>query len=443
VLAVGLVLSVVLIGFEVTAVATALPTISDELGGDSLYGVSLAIYTLANMVSLVAAGEASDRWGPLRPFLVAMAVFVIGLVVAAVASSMLWVVAGRTLQGANGAFGPIAYSLVRRAFPEQRQPMLYALLGAGWVVPSLLGPFAAGWITDAFGWRWVFIVVIPLAVGVTAFIARPMARFGVRPDGLGEDGATAPWRGSRVPTAALAACGVGLVAFGLSTDRIAVGLALAGTGVGVALPALRRLLPLGTFVAASGLAAAVAVRVLATASFGGADQFIPLAADRVHGIAATWQGFMIIGASLTWTAGQWIAARRTTVGAPTWVASGAALLAVGVVGCIPIVAESWPLWTTFASWSLGGLGMGLLFNPTTVTAMSYAREGNEGEVSSQIALADSLGFSLIGAVGGSTVALADRESVTISTALLICFAIAVACAAVVALIARRVRPAPA
>ena len=67
-LAIGLVLAVTLVAFEVTSVITALPTITDELGGDSLYGVSLSIYTLANLVALVAAGELADRRGPALPF---------------------------------------------------------------------------------------------------------------------------------------------------------------------------------------------------------------------------------------------------------------------------------------------------------------------------------------------------------------------------------------
>ena len=67
-LAIGLVLGVTLVAFEVTAVVTAMPTITDELDGDSLYGLAIAVYTLANMVALVAAGELADRHGPALPY---------------------------------------------------------------------------------------------------------------------------------------------------------------------------------------------------------------------------------------------------------------------------------------------------------------------------------------------------------------------------------------
>src|SRR6478735_2691785 len=109
-LAMGLVLGVTLVAFEVTAVITALPTITDELGGDSLYGVTLAAYMLANLVALVAAGELADRHGPTKPYAASVVLFIIGLFVAAFSRALWVVVLGRVLQGAgSGAFGTIAY----------------------------------------------------------------------------------------------------------------------------------------------------------------------------------------------------------------------------------------------------------------------------------------------------------------------------------------------
>ena len=94
---------------------------------------------------------------------------------------------------------------------------------------------------------------------------------------------------------------------------------------------------------------------------------------------------------------------------------------------------------TFFGWAVGGLGMGLLFNPATVAAMSYAVDGREGEVSSQIALADAVGFSLMGGIGGATVAIADRTSFSLAGALGTNFALAAALALLGAFAARRIR----
>ena len=117
------------------------------------------------------------------------------------------------------------------------------------------------------------------------------------------------------------------------------------------------------------------------------------------------------------------------------------VLAFGLLLVLPVLWEGWPLWATFAAWSVGGLGVGLLYNPATVAAMSYATDGREGEVSSQVTLADSVGFSLMGGIGGATVAMADRTSWPLTSALATNFALAIGLALLGMIAARRVRPA--
>lgn len=433
VLAIGLVLGVTLVAFEITAVITALPSIADELGGDSLYGASMAAYTLANLVSMVVAGELADRRGPAVPYAISIGVFVTGLVVAAAAPSMVWIVIGRALQGlGTGAFAPIAYSLVSRAFPADRQPMMFAYLSAGWVLPSLFAPAVAGWITDSFGWEWVFLGLVPAALAVGVLALRPMMQYPPIP------GERMP---TRVPAAFGAAIGIGAVVTGLQFAEWWAMVAAVVVGAAVALPALGRLFPRGVHVAASGLAAVIACRILATCTFGGVDAFVPLAADRVHGARPLVQGFVIIGAALTWTLGQWVRAKRPNQHPAKAVRQGFAVLAAGTVLTAPVLWHAWPLWATFIGWAVGGLGMGLLFNPTTVVAMSFAAPGREGEVSSQVTLADSVGFSLIGGIGGATVAAADRTSWSLTGAIGTNFAIAAALAVLGLFAATRIRAA--
>jgi MFS family permease len=430
-LAIGLVLGVTMVAFEITAVLTALPTITDQLHGDSLYGVALACYTLANLVALVVTGELTDRYGPARPYLASLAVFASGLVVAATAPSMALVVVGRTLQGAGtGGLAPIAYVLVRRAFPIDRQPSMYAYLSAGWVLPSLIAPAVAGTITDQFGWRWVFWLLLPL-IPVVAFITvRPMRAYA--PTGTGEV------RHSRIGAAILAAAGIGIFVTSLQFNDpfAAVGGAVAGLAIG--LPSLRRLLPAGVQRVARGLPAIVLCRILATAAFLGADSFIPLAADRIHGASPTKQGFVIIGASLSWTAGQWFVAHHPGIDPRRAVRWGFATMAVGLAASLPVLISGWPLWVTFFSWAIGGFGMGLLFNPTTVTAMSHAQEGAEGLVSSQVNLADAVGFSTMGGIGGAMVAISKRSTLPLSGALGINFGLAIVLACIGMVCARRI-----
>jgi MFS family permease len=438
-LAIGLVLGVTLVAFETTAAITALPTIAEELGGDSLYGVALAAYTLANLVALVVGGQFADRRGPTPTFLIAISTFICGLLVSGFASSMSVVVLGRALQGAGaGGFAPIAYVMVKRAFPADRQAMMYVLLSAGWVLPSLLAPAFGGVVTDQFGWRWVFFGIVPMAVAVGAIASVPMRRYGpVHPGTRASDNDR-----RRIAAAVAAASGVAILVVSLRSANLAVLLVGTCIGIGMGLPALRFLLPVGFFTARPGQPAVVSCRFLATATFIGVDGFVPLAADRIHGASPTIQGFTIVGGALTWTLGQALVARRPHVLPRHAVRVGFVLLAVGTVLVMPVLWQSWPLWATFMAWTVGGLGMGVLFNPTTTSAMSYATVGREGDVSSQVQLTDALGFSLMGGIGGATVALADRSSFDLRGALFVNFALAVVCALIGIAASRGVRPAP-
>jgi hypothetical protein len=95
----------------------------------------------------------------------------------------------------------------------------------------------------------------------------------------------------------------------------------------------------------------------------------------------------------------------------------------------PVLSPNWPLLATFFAWCIGGLGMGILFVPTSVAATAYADDGNEGQTGGQIHLADSLGFALMGGIGGATVAISDRTHWPLSHALGTNFAIAAVLAA--------------
>jgi hypothetical protein len=208
-----------------------------------------------------------------------------------------------------------------------------------------------------------------------------------------------------------------------------------------ALLALRRLLPRGVIVAAIGLPAILAARLLATSAFLGVDSFVPLAADRIHGVGPLAQGFVIIGAALTWSIGQWWIAHHQEIRPQRAVGAGFALLAVGIALTSLVLWASVPLPVVFVAWMVGGLGMGILFNPTSVGAMSFAVDGNEGERSSQVQLCDALGFSVMGGVGGATVAVSDRTDWPLTSALAVNFAIAGALAITGVFVARRIRPA--
>jgi MFS family permease len=298
------------------------------------------------------------------------------------------------------------------------------------VLPSLVAPLLAGTITDQLGWRWVFWLMLPLVPVVALITQRQMRAH--PPAGV------SAVRRSRIAAAIFAAGGLGLFVTALQFRTPVPAVAGAVAGLAVGLPSLRRLFPAGVHRAAAGLAAVVACRMLAASAFLGADSFIPLAADRIHGASPTIQGFTIIGAALAWSTGQWVVAHRPELDPRRTVRWGFVAIAVGVVFALPTLSADWPLWGTFLGWSVGGLGMGMLFNPTSVTAMSHARDGAEGLVSSQVNLADAVGFSTMGGVGGAMVALSEHTQLSLAGAIGINFGFTFVLALLGAACARRI-----
>ena len=421
-LMVGLVLAVTVIAFEATAVVTVMPTITADLDGDTLYGAAFAAFMLANLVSIVVSAEQADRRGPVVSFLLGVVGFSAGLLVAGLAPSMPVLILGRVLQGAGaGGLAATSYVAVGRGFPRERQPKLFAWLSAGWVVPSLVAPAAAGFVNDRWGWRWVFLGLLPL-VGVLVVLALPaLVRLG-RPEGSTAHGPRAA--PSRVRIALLLAAGAGLFVTGIGAGSIFLVVPLTAAGLAIGIPALRRLLPRGTARAAEGPPAAVASRFLVNVAFFGADTFLPLAATRIHGASATQAGLVIIGGALAWTAGAALSARRTQARAARIVAVGFALVAIGLGGVVPIAWAGFPLWAAFVMWCIAGFGIGAVFNTTSVSALSWAPSGQEGLVTSNLQIADTLGFAIASGVGGALVGLAERGVLELGPALSIVFLLA-------------------
>ncbi|MFJ6553666.1 MFS transporter [Streptomyces luteogriseus] len=175
-LSVGIVSVVLLIAFEATAVGTAMPVAARELDGVSLYAFAFSGYFTTSLFGMVLSGQWADRRGPLGPLTTGIASFGAGLLLSGTAGSMWVFILGRAVQGFGGGLVIVAlYVVVGRAYPERLRPAIMAAFAASWVLPSIVGPLAAGTVTEQLGWRWVFIG-IPLLVVFPLALALPQIR---------------------------------------------------------------------------------------------------------------------------------------------------------------------------------------------------------------------------------------------------------------------------
>jgi MFS family permease len=425
-LTVGLVLTVTLVAFEALAVSTVMPIVARELGNLQLYGWVFTAFMLGSLIGIVVVGGIIDRRGLGAPFAVGIGLFVIGLIVGGLAPSMEVLVGARFVQGLGaGTVPPIAYVAIGRSLPERLRPQMFATLSTAWVLPGVLGPAIAGAVGETFGWRYVFLGLLPL-IAISSGIAYPQVRR-VGPGTTVSDSA-ATLR-DRLPLALLVATGAGLLLAGLTSGQPVLLVALGAIGAALALLALHRLTPPGTLRAARGLPAAVLVRGIITFAFFGVDAYIALLLVEWRGLSATQAGISLTAATLTWTSGSWIQARLAPRFPPErFVQAGIAALIVGLASFLLVLLPEVPTWLSLPTVGIAGLGMGLAYSPLALIVLREAHGAEQGRASSALSLTDSLGTALGIGITGAAVAASVRATGEPVSGLAVGFAVAIAVA---------------
>src|SRR6478735_3525429 len=163
-----------------TIVGTALPEIVGRLGGASLYVWVVTAYLVPATVSLPIYARLSDRYGRRLLLLIGMVIFLFGSGLSAAAQSMEQLVAFRAVQGLGaGALEGLTFILVADLYSGKRNAALQGAMAGLMGVSFILGPLLGGFIADAIGWRWVFLVNLPIGLVALAVVAA------VLPAGIG------------------------------------------------------------------------------------------------------------------------------------------------------------------------------------------------------------------------------------------------------------------
>lgn len=165
----GLLLGVLLAALDQTIVGTAMPRVIAELRGLEHYAWVFTAYMLTSTVTVPLYGKLSDLYGRRTFFLFGMIVFVLGSALSGMAQSMTQLILFRAIQGiGGGALFTIAFAIIGDLFPAAERGKWQGLVGAVFGVSAIVGPSLGGWITDHWGWRWVFYVNMP--VGALALL---------------------------------------------------------------------------------------------------------------------------------------------------------------------------------------------------------------------------------------------------------------------------------
>jgi len=441
-LTLGLVLTITLVAFEALAVSTVMPVVAAELDGLALYGWVFSAFFLANLVGIVVVGIAIDRGGLIRPFVVGLGLFGVGLAIGGLAPSMPVLIGGRFLQGFGaGAVAPVAYVAIGRSLPEDLRPRMFATLSTAWVLPGVIGPAIAGIVAQAWTWRAVFLGLIPLIL-----VSGTLAVIGLRrvpavdPVEASAEHAVAVDSSRRLPRAILLSLGAGMVLAGLSNPEPLVTVGLVIVGLVLAVPAFGSLVPAGTLRAQGRMPSAVLLRGLSTFAFFSVDAYVALLLVDWRGASPTAAGIALTAATVSWTAGSWIQARgMARYGPARFVGIGMAIVAAGIAATALVLLPSIPIAWAVPSFALAGFGMGLAYSAFTLVVLSEAAVGAEGTAAAGLQLSDTLGTALGTGIAGAIVAAAIRAGQASAAGIGVSMAMGASVAVVAVLLSPRLR----
>jgi len=451
-LALALVGGVALHAINVHIVTTVLPSVVQDIGGLQWYAWSTTLFVVASIIGASLSVWLLALAGQRGACVSALLVFSLGSLGCALAPSMPWMLAARTVQGlGGGVLAALCYALIRLVFEPALWPRAVALVSGMWGVATLCGPALGGLFAQAGHWRWAFWALLPVALFQALLVTSQL-----RPANRQDDKPSV-----RIPFAqiTLLALSVLAVAAGsLSAHLVWQTLGIvSGVVLGMAAiiqdrRATVRMLPLGATTLTSPLGAvyaSLALLLIGTTT----EIFVPYFLQMLHGMTPLTAGYMTAAMAGGWSLSSMLSSGQFGVAASRLLRAGPALSALSLVALAILMPalDSLPaeLRTLLCAIALAGVGAGVgICWPHLVTrVMTLAPMGEGDRASAAITTVQLYGMAL-GAAGAGLVTniagLNENDGIpgTQSAAIWLFASFAVA-PLLVAILARRfTRPAP-
>lgn len=161
----GVMLGLLLAALDGTIMSTVMPTIVTQLGGMEFYSWPFTVYMLASTISIIIFGKISDLFGRKAIFNGGIVLFLIGSILCGLSPGMIYLILFRLIQGIGGGILlTISFIMVAELFPLWERGKYMGILASVFGIASIIGPVIGGYITETFGWSWVFYVNIPIGI---------------------------------------------------------------------------------------------------------------------------------------------------------------------------------------------------------------------------------------------------------------------------------------
>jgi EmrB/QacA subfamily drug resistance transporter len=407
---------------DATIVNVALPHIQTALGfsGSGLEWVVNA-YALSFGGLLLLGGRAGDILGRKRVFIAGIILFSLASLLGGFATSQAWLLGARVLQGVGGAvIAPTALSLVTTTFPEgpprNRAMGVYSAMSiAGGAVGLILG----GVLTTYLSWRWVLFVNVPIGLAVVLLAPRVLGE-SKRLTGRFD-----------LPGAITGTLGLAALVYGLSSaatspngqghwgdTKVIVSLVAAvvllGAFIFTEMRSRHALMPLRIFKNRDRTGAYIIMLCTGTALFG-MFFFLTIFVENVLGYSALKTGIAYLPMMLTVMAAAGISAQLVPrIGARPLLLGGSAVATIGMFWLAQLNEHSHYATGLLGPMIVTAAGMGSLFMPLTLVALSRVDDRDAGLASSLLntgqQIGGSIGLAILGTVAWTVVANSAKAS---------------------------------
>jgi EmrB/QacA subfamily drug resistance transporter len=399
-----------LVALDATIIATAVPSIVQELNSFSQFPWLFSAYLLTLAATVPLYGKLADIFGRKPVLYFGIGAFLAGSVLCGLAWSMTALIAFRALQGIGaGAIQTLSLTVISDLYPVDERARAQSALSVVWGVCALLGPTLGGLLAQYLSWRWIFFLNLPLGAVATWMLARHLREV------LQRRRHTFDIRGALLLTVGCSLVILGLLeggvswawTSGVSLGVFGVGLVMLAAFVQVERRAPEPVLPLWVFrrrTLVGGNLAAIAVGGLVI----GVSSYVPTYVQGVLGAGALVAGLAFGPLSIGWPLAAAAAGRvYLRFGFRDTALSGSVVTVAGAVLCTTLNPTS-SVWAVGLACFVVGLGLGLMFGPTAVAVQSVVDWDHRGVVTGAYVFSRSLGSAvgaaLLGAVANSTLA---------------------------------------
>jgi EmrB/QacA subfamily drug resistance transporter len=399
-----------LVALDSTIIATAVPSIVQDLGGFSQFPWLFSIYLLTQAVTVPLYGKFADVLGRKPVMFFGIGVFLLGSVLSGAAWSMPVLIAARAIQGIGaGAVQPMGITMLGDLYTVRERAKVQGYVTSVWAVASLIGPALGGVFSDYLSWRWIFFVNVPLGAIAVVFLALRFKENVVRQVhkvdylgatlltvglplvllGLLEGGVAWAW-GSWQSLLVFGAGGLVLVVFVLVERRVA-----------------EPILPMWVFkhrTLIGGNLTAVVVGALLM----GLTSYLPTFVEGVLGTGALVAGFALAALTLGWPISATLAGRvYLRIGFRDTALIGSVFVVVGAV-LIAFLSPESAVWEAATGAFVMGVGLGLVSSPTVIAIQSTVGWDRRGVVTAtnmfSRSLGSTVGVAVFGAIANATLA---------------------------------------